>query len=484
MWSTKPFYQLAIGVRSRPWRGLGNEASERSVVQGHRRPLHGHRRRITTVSKSFEDFNTIDWLDHHKRFHTYKVHLAYDGTKYAGWQFQPRIQTVQGKVEAALTQCTQISREQLGVMGAGRTDSGVHASDQVFHFYTEKPLCLERTFASLNGMLPFDIRVKTITEVPRDFHARFSSLGKIYHYRINTDPVMDPFTRHYRYFMRWPMDEALVRQGCEQFIGEHDFSAYANKTSDKDKKRNPIRRVDRFDVVPIDGGLQLEVQGPGFLYKQAIPLAGGLVIMGQDMSHIMGYWHLVVNGDGHWNALDDGMWLSLWYPSDGYCLFEGVRDSSAAGSIYVQCLGAFSPAGGLVIDSHVMGYWHLVVNGDCHWSALDNGMWLSLWYPSDGYCLFEGVGDSSAARCLGVSWIRLTLAPSPCSVLMVITCAGGLVFFDPDVRYWRIAVNGDGRRMEVGFGRRLSLWCHSGGHCLLESSVDSSAFAARRGRGW
>ncbi|KAK3246059.1 hypothetical protein CYMTET_44388 [Cymbomonas tetramitiformis] len=120
----------------------------------------------------------------------------------------------------------------------------------------------------------------------------------------------------------------------------------------------------------------------------------------------MGYWHLVVNGDGHWSALDDGMWLSLCCPSDGYCLFEGVGDSSAAGSIYVQCLGAFSPAGGLVIDSHVMRYLHLVVNGDGHWSALDDGLWLSLWYPSDGYCLFEGVGDSSAAgsidvQCLG-----------------------------------------------------------------------------------
>ncbi|KAK3246863.1 hypothetical protein CYMTET_43618 [Cymbomonas tetramitiformis] len=169
-----------------------------------------------------------------------------------------------------------------------------------------------------------------------------------------------------------------------------------------------------------------------------------------------------------------GLWLSLWYPSDGYCLFEGVGDSSAAGSIYVQCLGAFSPAGGLVIDTHFMGYWHLVVNGDGHWNDLDDGMWLSLWYPSDGYCLFECVGDSSTARFLGVSWIRLTLAPSPCTVLMVITHAGGLAFFDLDMKYWRIAVNGDGRRVEVGFGRRLSLWCHSGGHCLLESSVDSS----------
>ena len=124
------------------------------------------------------------------------------------------------------------------------------------------------------------------------------------------------------------------------------------------------------------------------------------------------------------------------------------------------------------------------MNGDGHWNDLDDGMWLSLWYPSDGYCLFECVGDSSAARYVGVSWIRLRLAPSLCSVLMVVTHAGERVFFKPDARYWRIAVNGDGRQMEVVCGRRLSLWCRSGRHCLLESLVDSSAFAARRGRGW
>ncbi|KAK3241599.1 hypothetical protein CYMTET_48646 [Cymbomonas tetramitiformis] len=232
---------------------------------------------------------------------------------------------------------------------------------------------------------------------------------------------------------------------------------------------------------PSDGYCLFEGVGDssaaGSFYVQclgAFSPAGGLVVDSHVMGHVMGYWHLVVNGDGHWNDLDDGMWLSLWYPSGGYCLFEGVGDSSAAGSIYVQCLGAFSPAGGLVIDTHFMGYWHLVVNGDGHWNDLDDGMWLSLWYPSDGYCLFECVGDSSTARFLGVSWIRLTLAPSPCTVLMVITHAGGLAFFDLDMKYWRIAVNGDGRRVEVGFGRRLSLWCHSGGHCLLESSVDSS----------
>ncbi|KAK3286372.1 hypothetical protein CYMTET_6074 [Cymbomonas tetramitiformis] len=110
------------------------------------------------------------------------------------------------------------------------------------------------------------------------------------------------------------------------------------------------------------------------------------------------------------------MWLSLWYPSDGYCLFEGVGDSSAAGSIYVQCLGAFSPARGLVVDSHVMGYWRIAVNGDGHWNDLDDGMWLSLWYPSGGYCLFEGVGDSSAA---GSIYVQCLGAFSPAGGLVV-----------------------------------------------------------------
>ncbi|KAK3277055.1 hypothetical protein CYMTET_14919 [Cymbomonas tetramitiformis] len=179
--------------------------------------------------------------------------------------------------------------------------------------------------------------------------------------------------------------------------------------------------------------------------------------------HFMGYWRIAVNGDGHWNDLDDGIWLSLWYPSGGYCLFEGVGDSSAAGSIYVQCLGAFSPAGGLVVDSHFMGYWRIAVNGDGHWNDLDDGMWLSLWYPSGGYCLFEGVGDSSAA---GSIYVQCLGAFSP---------AGGLVVDSHFMGYWRIAVNGDGRWNDLDDGMWLSLWYPSGGYCLFEGVGDSSA---------
>ncbi|KAK3282917.1 hypothetical protein CYMTET_9370 [Cymbomonas tetramitiformis] len=139
------------------------------------------------------------------------------------------------------------------------------------------------------------------------------------------------------------------------------------------------------------------------------------------------------------------MWLSLWYPSDGYRLFEGVGDSSAAGSIYVQCLGAFSPAGGLEIDTHFMGYWHLVVNGDGHWNDLDDGMWLSLWYPSGGYRLFEGVGDSSAA---GSIYVQCLGAFSP---------AGGLEIDTHFMGYWHLVVNGDGHWNDLDDGMWLSL---------------------------
>ncbi|KAK3277853.1 hypothetical protein CYMTET_14166 [Cymbomonas tetramitiformis] len=206
---------------------------------------------------------------------------------------------------------------------------------------------------------------------------------------------------------------------------------------------------------PSDGYCLFEGVGDssaaGSIYVQclgAFSPAGGLVVD----SHFMGYWWIAVNGDGHWNDLDDGMWLSLWYPSDGYCLFEGVGDSSAAGSIYVQCLGAFSPAGGLVVDSHFMG-----------WVLWMMGLWLSLWYPSGGYCLFEGVGDSSAA---GSIYVQCLGAFSP---------AGGLVFDSHFMGYWRIAVNGDGHWNDLDDGMWLSLWYPSVGYCLFEGAGDSSA---------
>ncbi|KAK3283694.1 hypothetical protein CYMTET_8621 [Cymbomonas tetramitiformis] len=101
-----------------------------------------------------------------------------------------------------------------------------------------------------------------------------------------------------------------------------------------------------FNIPDMEDYLYLNESGTAGIYPKHI--------LSLSLAHA-GLWHLAVNGDGHLGALDDGMWLSLWYPSDGYCLFEGVGDSSAAGSFYVQCLGAFSPAGGLVVDSHVMG---------------------------------------------------------------------------------------------------------------------------------
>jgi tRNA pseudouridine38-40 synthase len=130
---------------------------------------------------------------------------------------------------------------------------------QVAHFYTTRPHSTLLLQKALNGLLPLDIRVREVSEVPRDFHARYSALNKTYHYYIHTDPVLDPFTRHVRLHCWYPMDKELIRQAASMLVGTHDFTGFANKTRDG-AKRNPVRTIARFDVVEIDRGLRLEVR--------------------------------------------------------------------------------------------------------------------------------------------------------------------------------------------------------------------------------
>ena len=110
----------------------------------------------------------------------------------------------------------------------------------------------------------------------------------------------------------------------------------------------------------------------------------------------LGYWHLVVNGDGHWCFLDDGCGCPCGAPLAGTASLgaSGIRLRLALS--LSSALGLFHLPGDWWLTANFLGYWHLGVNGDGHWTALDDGMWLSLWCPTDGYCLFEGVGDSSA----------------------------------------------------------------------------------------
>lgn len=205
--------------------------------------------------------------------HNWRLTLMYDGTLYSGWQIQPHANSIQQVIQNALL--TRI-KEKVTLIGSGRTDAGVHALGQVAHFKTILPLDPASVLKSLNGLIPSDIRIVSIEEVPLTFHAQLSAKTKIYHYHIVTGPIVPPFIRLYAYHHRQPLDIALFQKAAQCFVGTHDFTTFANSASEGSAANNPVKSIYRLDVVPTDYGLRCEFEGNGFLYKMVRNIVGTL----------------------------------------------------------------------------------------------------------------------------------------------------------------------------------------------------------------
>lgn len=204
---------------------------------------------------------------------TFKLTLEYDGTDLVGWQRQASGVSVQGLLEDALR---PINGGPVTVQGAGRTDAGVHALGQVCSFglaASIEPATLAR---ALNAVLPPDVRIANAELVPDDFHARFSSTGKIYHYRIANGPFVSPFMRRYAWHVMPVLDVLAMRAAAAVLCGEHDFAAFQGAGSDV---HTTVRRIRRL-TVDGESPLVLEVEGDGFLRHMVRNIAGTLVEIG------------------------------------------------------------------------------------------------------------------------------------------------------------------------------------------------------------
>lgn len=206
--------------------------------------------------------------------HKYKLSLAYDGTHYCGWQIQPNGVSIQSKIHEALHIAL---KSPLFVVGSGRTDAGVHALAQVAHFEHAEEVDTYRLLAALNGLLPVDIRIKSIEQVPLDFHAQYSAIAKTYHYHLYLEQVMDPFRRLYTYQVRRKIDLKLLQKAAQRFIGTHDYTTFANEAHAGSASRDPVRTLKRLDVIPEEGGIRLEFEADGFLYKMVRNIVGTLL---------------------------------------------------------------------------------------------------------------------------------------------------------------------------------------------------------------
>lgn len=207
--------------------------------------------------------------------YNYKMTIAYDGTQYNGWQVQPNTpRTIQAVLLSTLK---TVLRQDVILIGAGRTDTGVHALGQIAHFKINRVLDLYRILASLNGVLPYDIRIQGIELADPSFHSQYSAKGKTYHYHLCLQRFQNPFRRLYSHHVLSRIDIPLLRDAAHQFLGTRDFTSFANEAHSGACAKDAVRTIRRLDVVKEEEGVRLEFEGDGFLYKMVRNITGTLL---------------------------------------------------------------------------------------------------------------------------------------------------------------------------------------------------------------
>jgi tRNA pseudouridine38-40 synthase len=208
----------------------------------------------------------------------WKCVCAYDGGGFSGWQSQPGGGSVQDAVEARLR---EITGSPVRVHGSGRTDAGVHALAQVFHFDTLWKHGPEKLAAALAHGLPRTLQIVSVRSAPESFHARFSAKGKVYVYHLYLgDP--DPFTRPYCWSILGPLDLRLMRAAAAALRGKHDFGAFSARNGEEPGEgAGTVRSLRRLEVLGGGRRLQILAEADGFLYKMVRSLVGALVSAGE-----------------------------------------------------------------------------------------------------------------------------------------------------------------------------------------------------------
>lgn len=206
---------------------------------------------------------------------TLRFTLAYDGTAYHGWQVQPAMPTVQGLLVDALA---RILREPVKVVGASRTDAGVHALGQVASFSTTSALSLPAVRSGVNALLPPDIRVLEVAEAPPGFDARRSARSKRYAYLIDSGRVPNPLVRRYAWHVPHPLDLGAMAAALRPLRGKHDFSAFCAAAG---KVRTPTCTVYSAKLRSRRGVVAIFLSADSFLHHMVRNVVGSLVEVGR-----------------------------------------------------------------------------------------------------------------------------------------------------------------------------------------------------------
>lgn len=201
--------------------------------------------------------------------------VAYDGTDYHGWQFQPGVPTIEGELNKALE---ELLGEKVQVTGASRTDAGVHALCNGAVFDTETKIPAQKISYALNQRLPEDIKIQKSMEVPGDFHPRHHASQKTYEYRILNREFPLPTKRRYSYFTYVYLDEKRMQKGADFLVGEHDFKSFCASGA---VVQTTVRTIDGILVEKQGDEIIIRVWGGGFLYNMVRIIAGTLMEVGR-----------------------------------------------------------------------------------------------------------------------------------------------------------------------------------------------------------
>ncbi len=209
----------------------------------------------------------------------YKIILAYDGTNFAGFQMQPNQRTVEGVLKRIVNKIAKNPTPEISVYGSGRTDAGVHALGQVVHFDLSIEMSERSMLHALNSQLPLDMQVKKVEIVDETFHARFTTHGKKYQYRMALGQFVDPFKRNYTGHWKFPINIGLIQKAIKDLEGTHDFSSFvASGSTVKDHVRT-IYEAKVWENKK-QNEIVFEFYGNGFLYNMVRIMVAVLVEIG------------------------------------------------------------------------------------------------------------------------------------------------------------------------------------------------------------
>ncbi|MFQ6084053.1 MAG: tRNA pseudouridine(38-40) synthase TruA [Candidatus Aminicenantia bacterium] len=203
----------------------------------------------------------------------FKLTIAYDGTDFQGWQIQPTGRTIQGTIEKALE---KLINQKVKIIGAGRTDAGVHASAQVANFKADLKIEINLLPKALNATLPHDIRILKVEIVDDNFHARKMAKSKIYQYRILNSQIVSPFL--FRYVLHYPyhLNIKKMKEAAKLFVGEKDLSSFSSS-----QMRNKIRRMLRSEISQSGEEIIYLIEANGFLRYMVRTIVGTLLEVGR-----------------------------------------------------------------------------------------------------------------------------------------------------------------------------------------------------------